>query len=742
MEPNSVERKLAAILYADVAGYSRLTGEDEDATHSALGESLDLIAGTVSSCRGTVMHYAGDAVLARFESTVDALGCAARIQELLAQRNEPLPAERRMHFRIGINLGDVIIDRGDIYGEGVNVAARLESLADPGGICISESVRTAVGNRLPYTYQSLGRQRVKNIAEPVSAYRVVLDPAAADRRVRLKRSTKLVAAVLALAVLAVIAFWLSPWEAMRDPDPLEQQASTTQDRPSVAVLPFANLSDDESQEYFADGLTDDLIIDLAKVSGLFVIARNSVFTFKGSPVRIQEVAEELGVRYVVEGSVRRVGERVRVNAQLVDGRTGHHLWGERYDREITDLFAVQDELVGQIVGALSVQLTHTEASQLASRSEPEFRAYDLYLQARDGYYSRDQARMRESFDLYSRATTIDPQFARAYAGLAQLSADVWRLNSLREVMAGAVARKVAEEAATKALDLDPTLADAHSVLALLRLVEREHEAALTFARLAVRLEPSSADAHTTLAIVLGYAGQPGAALESIQAAMRLNPRPPPYLTTYYGWVLFLNRRYDDAIAVLEPIATTRDRGIADAPREILAMAYAESGRLEKAKAQVGLLREREPFLNLMWYRSIYDYHAREEDLRHRLDALAKAGMPQWPLAFEGDSRYRLMEPDLERLISDTTWTGSDAGRKLSFIQEFQRDGGTVYAAATTILSGEAFVRGDDLCERFEGFILSRPACGPVYRNPEGTSADGNEYAYANPVTVKYFTLSR
>lgn len=739
-EQNSVERKLAAILYADVAGYSRLTGEDEDATHSALGESLDLIAERVRSHRGTVMHYAGDAVLARFDSTVDALACAARVQEALGLRNEPLPAERRMHFRIGINLGDVIFDRGDIYGEGVNIAARLESLADPGGICISESVRSAVGNRLPFSYQSLGRQRVKNIAEPVSAYRVLLHPDAAPRA--RGRRVVIPAATAALAVIVMLVAWLWPLDVLWESSQGEKAGPALPDKPSVAVLPFTNLSGDQAQEYFADGLTDDLIIDLSKVSGLLVIARNTVFTFKGSAVRIEQVAEELNVRYVVGGSVRRSGDRLRVNAQLVDGNTGHHLWAERYDREITDLFAVQDELVGRIVNALAVQLTRKEATQLAQRAVPEFRAYDLYLQARDGYFSRDQARMRESFDLYARATAIDPTFARAYAGLAQLAADVWRLSALREVMAGTVARKIAENAATKALELDPALPDAHSVLALLRLVESDYDAALRFARRAVELEPNSADAHTTLAIVLGYAGQAPAALDSIRTAIHLNPRPRPYLTTYYGWVLFLNRRYEDAVAVLEPIADTRDRGIADAPREVLAMAYAEAGRPKDALAQVSSLREQEPFLNLNWYRSIYDYHARAEDLRHRIDALRKAGMPEWPLGFQGDARHRLARTAVRELISGTTWTGTDAGRRLPFIQEFQAGGSTVFAAATTFLSGTAFVKDDMLCERFEGFILSRDSCGPVYRNPGGSTADGSEYVYVNATTVRYFALAK
>lgn len=321
MGTEPLERKLAAILYADVAGYSRLTGEDEDATHRTLSEYLDFITRIIEDHRGRVMHYAGDAVLAKFDAVVNALSSAVAIQKELETRNQALPDNRRVPFRIGVNLGDVIEDRGDIYGDGVNVAARLESLADPGGICISESVRTAVGKKLDLDYEDMGAQEVKNIEEPVRAYRVAM-----GQREALQASA------------------------------LDQPNPELPDKPSIAVLPFTNVSRDPDQDYFSDGITEDIITELSRLPELFVAARNRSFAFKGQSVDIIEVGAKLGVRFVVEGSVRKAGKRVRVTAQLVDAATGNHIWMERYDRELEDVFAVQDDLCRSIVSTLAGRL--------------------------------------------------------------------------------------------------------------------------------------------------------------------------------------------------------------------------------------------------------------------------------------------------------------------------------------------------------------------------------------------------
>jgi adenylate cyclase len=344
-------RKLAAILYADVAGYSRLTGEDEDATHLALSEYLDLISTTIESHRGQVMHYAGDAVLAKFEAVVDALSGAVGIQDELRARNQDLPDERKVQFRIGVNLGDVIEDRGDIYGDGVNVAARLESLAEPGGVCISDAVRTAIGKKLSYQYASIGDQRVKNIEEPVRAYQVVVDAGV------IQKST-----------------------------PVEQSANFVAVEQSIAVLPFDNLGGDQEQEYFVDGLIEDIITELSKNPDLLVIARNSTFAYKGVAVDARELGEKLGARYLLEGSVRKSNNRLRVSAQLIEASTGHHLWAERYDRELKDIFVVQDEIVESIIAALGGaggKLDALARAQAVRKETKNLEAYDCFLRARE-----------------------------------------------------------------------------------------------------------------------------------------------------------------------------------------------------------------------------------------------------------------------------------------------------------------------------------------------------------------------
>ena len=345
--------KLAAILYADVAGYSRLTGEDEEGTHRRLSEYLDLISDSIEAHQGKVVHYAGDAVLAEFGTVTGALKSATGIQRELANRNRDLPDQRKVKFRIGVNLGEVIVDRDDIYGDGVNVAARLESLANPGGICVSDSVRTALGNKLQLDFEDLGEQEVKNISTPVHAYHVRLQTGSARSQID------------------------------SDGPSIYRSNFQTPDagKPSIAVLPFANMSSDLDQEYFADGLTEDLITELSKFRSLLVVARNSSFAFKGQSNDVKEVGLKLGVRYMVEGSVRKSGNRVRVTGQLIDTQTGNHVWAERYDRDLEDIFAVQDELVRHIVTTVGGRIEEAGKIRVGRLNDSELQAYDLCLRA-------------------------------------------------------------------------------------------------------------------------------------------------------------------------------------------------------------------------------------------------------------------------------------------------------------------------------------------------------------------------
>jgi adenylate cyclase len=387
MAQEGLKRRLSAILSADVEGYSRLMREDEEATVHTLTTYRTAMTHLIQQYRGRVVDSPGDNLLAEFTSVVDAVNCSVEIQREFAERNAELPENRRMQFRIGINLGDVIEEGERIYGDGVNIAARMESVAEGGGVCISGTVYDAIENKIGLRYEYLGEQELKNIDKPVRAYRVLSFPGAAAHRVikakkavgRTWRNVFIVtqAVLVAGAAVAVWHFYFRspPMEVAS----VERMAFPLPDKPSIAVLPFANMSGDPKQEYFADGITDDLITDLSKIKGLFVIARNSMFTYKGKPVMVKQVAEELGVLYVLEGSVRRAGKQVRINAQLIDATTGGHLWADRYDGKMDDVFALQDRITRKIVEALAVKLTVGEEKQVARKETDSAEAYDAFL---------------------------------------------------------------------------------------------------------------------------------------------------------------------------------------------------------------------------------------------------------------------------------------------------------------------------------------------------------------------------
>jgi adenylate cyclase len=745
-----LERKLAAILAADMVGYSRLMGEDEAGTLTALKAHREaLIDPKIAEHQGRIVKTTGDGMLVEFSSVVEAVLCAVEIQNGLTQRNAEVPEDRQMLFRIGINVGDIIIDGDDIYGDGVNVAARLEGLAEPGGICVRRAVRNQVRDKLALDFEDLGEVEVKNIARPVRVFRVLSEgetpkPARRPGAGRLSRVQLVLAAIIALLIAGGgIGFWLKPWAPELDPASAQRTTPPLPGKPSIAVLPFDNISDDPEQEYFADGMTDDLITDLSKVSGLFVIARNSVFTYKGRAVNVQEVGRDLGVRYVLEGSVRRVGDRVRVNAQLIDATTGHHFWAERYDRNYTNVFAVQDEVIGRIVSALKVKLTSAEQTQVTRLPTENLKAYDIYLRAEQHYYSGDPSRLRKSLLAYEAAIALDRGFAGAYAGYARAAVDVWRFDYLH-IMPSALARKTASDAANKALALNADIPTAHSVLALLRMVEGDHAGAIEAARRAVYLDPNNSDAYVTLTVVLGYAGQHTEALEAITTALRLNPKPPRYLQSYYGWSLFMNRQHERAIEVLEPINEEARGmfGFGDSPGETLAMAYAMLGRQKEARAQIDGLIEQDPYSSLALYKKLYEHHRSHEDLEFRIEALRRAGLPEWPFGYEGKLEDRLDATALEEISSGHTWTGWDLARNNSFVQEFGPGGTIVYGGPTTLMSGTTHVQGDMLCMQTEAINMGRVYCGYVYRNPEGTPAESNEFTYVVPGWILRFSVKK
>ncbi|WEX86440.1 adenylate/guanylate cyclase domain-containing protein [Sinorhizobium garamanticum] len=735
-----MERRLAAILIADVVGYSRLSRIDEEDTRIRFqADFAEVFEPQIAEHHGRLVKTMGDGLLVEFHSVVDALRCAVEVQRQMARRNAGIPPERRLDFRIGVNLGDVIVEGDDIHGDGVNIAARLEPLAEPGGIAISGSAYDQLRTKLAVGFVSLGEQKVKNIPEPVRVYRVVLDPAAAGKTVAAprRRSTWLVGAVSGATVLAGATLWWQPWTLFWPEPPPQRIAYPLPDKPSVAVLPFINVSGDETQDHLAQGLTDDLITELSKLSGLFVIARHSVLAVRGSEATIQDVASELGVHYVLEGSLQRADTRLRINVKLIDATTGLSLWAERYDRQYRDIFAVQDDVIGKITSALEVKLSQGEQDQLARIPTDNLEAYDNYLRAeQEGLIYSDVNTYRRTLSFYQKAIDLDPRFADAHAGIARVAVDVWR-NDYNYLWSAAVARKIAYDAAGEALKLDPNNARARTVLALLQLVDGRATEALDSANRAVEAQPSDAEAYGNLALILAHTGNHQRAIGEMQRALRLDPSPPPSFQLLAGIVFYTARDNDRAIPLIE--AARKALPEAEPAHEYLAAAYAHRGDAARAAEGAGRLKALFPEANFTYYSYLYDYW-NKEDLAYHLSGLKAAGMPEWPFGFAGSAADRLAETDLAGLTADKTWIGKHKNGT-EFIQAFDRAGNTAYRTANTSITGIAEIRGDQLCEKIGGYFLDRMVCGYVYRNTTGEQTD-MDYIHVTPQALKFFSLER
>jgi adenylate cyclase len=616
-----MERKLAAILSADVKGYSLLMGNDEVATVRTITDYRESIATAVTDHGGRVVDAPGDNVLAEFASVVDAVQCAVEIQLELGARNAALPVSRQMQFRIGINLGDVIVEGERLYGDGVNIAARVESLAEGGGVCLSGTAYDQVEGKLPHAYDFLGKHVVKNIARPLRVYRLRLEPGGAARPApatprRVRRRRVVAAAGVGLLLLLAGAGTWAGWRWLRVPT---SAPLSLPDKPSVAVLPFTNLSQDPAQDYFSDGVTEDLITGLAKLSGLFVIARNSTFTYKGQAVKVGDVGRDLGVRYVLEGSVQRAGTRVRITAQLVDATTGYHLWAERYDREVRDIFALQDEVTQRIVRALAVKLTDGERGQLARAPTAGPEAYDLVLRGDEERRRTTRESNAESRRLFVQALDLDPTYARAYVGLSWAHLQSWQFFWSTDPESLDRARELAE----RAIALDDTLANAHVVLAQIYLWKKQHARAIAEAERAITLAPSDAAGYETLAELLGWAGRPEESLRHIRHAMRLDPHYPFFYLWTMGHAYYLLKRRDEAVEVLTQVERLNPNFIA-APA-YLAVLHAEMGRDRDARVAWERARRLTGGTSLETIRQRVPYQ-QPADVERLLAAARKAGL--------------------------------------------------------------------------------------------------------------------
>ncbi len=622
MSKEGVERKLTAILAADVVGYSRLMEADEAGTLAALkSHRKDLIDPEIAEHHGRIVKLMGDGALVEFASVVDAVACAVAIQDGMAARSEDLPEDRRITFRIGVHLGDVMVEDDDLYGDGVNVAARLEGLAAPGGICISQQALDQVETKLGLAYEDLGEQRLKNIARPIRAFRVLTEPGAkvpARKRILARRWSAGIA-VMAIIVAAVGAIaWWQPW--ISETDWVLEERPT--DLPAIAVLPFDNMSGDPDQEYFSDGLTEDLIIDLSRISGLFVIARNSVFTYKGTPVNVQQVGRDLGVKYVLEGSVRKVGSRVRINSQLVDAQTGRHIWADRYDREITDVFALQDEVVQKIVAALAIELTVGEEERLGQAAKVNAEAYDMLLQGIEQVRRYTRESNLEARAHFEKAIAFDPTYARAHANLAFTYA-MDAFYGWVDAPDLAIARAL--EIADDALELDASVRQIHMTLGNIYLFDKRHEKSIAASRKALEIDPNYADAYAQLALTLNYAGRPEEGLSAIGKAVRLDPREPFVYVRIKGAAHYQLEQYEAAIEAFERVVARNPAALRG--RLWLAAAYAQVGRIEDAEWEAQEVLALFPDFSLARVRQTEPYKD-PTHLDRYIQDLRKAGLPE------------------------------------------------------------------------------------------------------------------
>ena len=583
MTTQEVKRKLAAILSADVKGYSLLMGEDEEATVRTLNAYKETMTNFIQHHHGRVVDAPGDNVLAEFVSVVNAVRCAVEIQKELKARNADLPENRRMEFRIGVNLGDVIEDGEQILGDGVNIAARLESLSEAGGICISGTVYDQIENKLDLKYDYLGEQNVKNIARPIRVYRVLVGSGAgfpeASRKLDFPKS------------------------------------------PSIAVLPFVNMSDDPEQEYFSDGITEEIITGLSKVPRLIVIARNSSFTYKRKPVKVQQVGQELGVRYVLEGSVRRAADRVRITVQLVDATTGHHLWAERYDRFLKDIFAIQDEITVNVMRAMQLELIEgKQACEWIKRGSQKLEAYEKGMKGMELFRFFSPEGNVQARKIFEECIALDPEYPGPYVMLAwtYLTAvyNGWS-KSPEESITQAL------ELAQRAIALESSQADAFSLLGNIYLLTRQYEKAITEGERAVALNPNRADSHVWLAMILTASGDPKGAIDLIYKAIRLNPFPPNWYFFSLGNAFFMLGEYNQAVeAYKKALQHSPDLLLAYIG---LAASFSASNRAEDARAAASQIVRIDPKFSIEVFARSLTYK-NENHKEFWIDNLRKAGL--------------------------------------------------------------------------------------------------------------------
>ena len=590
MPEDRVDRRLAAIFAGDIAGYSRLMGVDEEGTLRQLkAHRKELVDPKITEHRGRIVKTTGDGMLIEFVSVVDAVRCAVDIQRGMAERNSEVQADKRIEFRIGINVGDIISDSNDIYGDGVNVAARLEALAEPGGITVSRNVHDQVRDKLTFGFEDMGEQVVKNIARPVGVHRVSLAESA-------------------------------PPTTLKSTAAAAKTDSSTANRPSIAVLPFANMSGDPEQEYFAEGISEDIITGLSKLRWFFVIARNSTFAYKGKAVDVKRAARELGVRYVLEGSVRKGGNRVRITAQLIDAATGNHIWADRYDGDLTDIFALQDEITNKVVAAIEPKLLEAEGVRSQSRSTEDLGAWDMVMQANSLFWRLTKTEGEAAIAMLKQAVERYPEYAPAHSMLA------FAMLVSRLLGWTLIAPQVKEAAtlAARAAELDDSDPWAHLALGYVaHTMRRTDDAAQEYQR-AIDLNPNFAAAHGYLGLTFALAGRSDQAIAHLEQATRMSPHDPQNAIFNMALAVahYLAGRYTEAIALGRKAVQQRDGMTAG--HRIYVASLAEAGQLEQARRALQHLRELQPNISIAWCEQYVPYPP--GPMAKFLDGLRKAGL--------------------------------------------------------------------------------------------------------------------
>jgi TolB-like protein/class 3 adenylate cyclase len=719
-----MERRLAAILAADVVGYSGLMESDEAGTFERLkAHRSEIFEPDIKLHHGRIFKLMGDGLLAEFGSVVDAVECAVAVQKAMAKRNDGLAPEKRIDIRIGVNLCDVIVEGKDRHGEGVNIAARLEQLAPPGGICVSQTVIDHLSNKLPIGFEAMGDHQVKNIAKPVAVYRARLDGVPVKRAAPTATKPRWAWAAAMLAVLLLAA---GAWYALRPPAG-PGVATLTDAKPSLVVLPFANLSDDKEQGYLADGITEDLTTDLARIPGLFVISRNAAFTYKGKATPPAQIAKELGVRYILEGSTRLAGEEMRINAQLIDTQTGGHVWAERFDGQWADIFALQDKVIANVARALELKLVTKERPGGTSNTA----AYEAYLRGLELDLHDTAEDNAKAAKLFQQAVSIDPGYGQAYAELAYVH---WRAFGF-ENWEKALGTSRRETFAKLESYLDQALkhpsADGYALAADLLRYEQKYDEAIAGLERAIGLDANSVYALDKMNETLIMAGRPLDGLSYLDAANRVDPQPRKWRIAKAGLARFSLERYAEAAALLEKALA--EPGTDDYYNLMPLMAcYGHLGQTDKAAE---LRQKLDDFAAQAGDRSVTGLLARtifpykeQSDTDRMLDGLSKAGVPELSFGHDPTSKDRLNGEEIKSLVFGHELRGQRFrdGPASAFVSITDEDGSTSLAAGASPLHGSSSIEGDALCTCMRG--VGR-YCEAVFRNPSGSFAKRNQFLF-------------